>query len=357
MQEERRTRTWEAPAAPGGEDPTAVGSTAPEARQGKPGHRTLLEPTLCGGAPARQAETSRPRDPPPAVPGVSYHAEDSEAGKARYTGKDMTEVRSPHRPLLPDTVGSDHQQPTSRQGLANKAQRNKQPRFRELYRGLDADRLLACWRALKKQAASGVDGRTAPASAVTRQANSTALAQRLPGKRSRTTRVRRCSIPQENGTERPRGMPALEDQLGQPAGAKLLMALYEQDCLDWSDGDRPGRGAVEAVRDLTCDRQYGPYGYLVEADIHGCFDQLDHRQLVPMRRERSDDRALLRLLCTGLQAGMLATDGHVVQPETGSPQGGCSSPVLANVYWPDVLDGWLDTVVKAHCRGEALLCR
>jgi hypothetical protein len=114
---------------------------------------------------------------------------------------------------------------------------------------------------------------------------------------------------------------------------------------------------LEAVRDLTFARQYGTYGYLVEADVKGCFDQLDHTRLLTMWRERIDDRAVLRLIRKWLTAGILETDGLVVPPETGSPQGGCRSPVLANVYLHYALDRWLDKVVKPHCRGEALLCR
>lgn len=269
----------------------------------------------------------------------------------------MTEVRSPHRTLLPDTVGSDHQKPTSLQGIANKAKTDKQHRFRDLYGCLDADLLLDCWRDLNKQAASGVDGLTAHAYAVNLQANITALAQRLKGKRYRAKLVRRCDIPKENGSERPLGIPALEDKLVQLACAKLLTAIYEQDFLDCSYGYRPGRGALGAVRDLTFDLQYGTYGYLVEADVKGFFDQLDHTRLLTMLRERVDDRAFLRLLRKWLKAGILETDGLVVHPESGSPQGGCISPVLANVYLHYALDLWFDKVVKPHCRGEALLCR
>jgi retron-type reverse transcriptase len=95
----------------------------------------------------------------------------------------------------------------------------------------------------------------------------------------------------------------------------------------------------------------------VAAEVTGFFDQLDHTQLLAMRRERLDDRAVLRLMRQGLKAGILETDGHVVHPETGSPQGGCISPVLAHGSWHDALDVWFNTVVKAHGRGEALLCR
>jgi RNA-directed DNA polymerase len=272
-------------------------------------------------------------------------------------GKDMTEVRRPHRTLLPDTVGPDHQKPTALQGLANQAKTNKHHRFQDLDRWLDADLLLACWRDLNKQAASGVDGLTAQASAANLQANITALVQRLKTQRDRAKLVRRGYIPKENGAERPLGIPALADKLVPLACAKLLRAIYEQDFRACSYGYRPGRGAWEAVRDLPFALQYGTYGSLVEADVKGFFDQRAHTQLLTMLRERIADRAFLRLMRKWLQAGILETDGHVVPPETGSPQGGCLSPVLANVYLHDALDGWFDTVVKAHCRGEALLYR
>ena len=136
-----------------------------------------------------------------------------------------------------------------------------------------------------------------------------------------------------------------------------MTAIYEQDCLDCRSGYRAGRGAQEAVRDLTFDLQDGMYGSLVEADVQGVFDQLDHAWLLTMVRERIDDRACLRLMRQWLTAGMLESDGHVVPPETGSPQGGSISPVLANGYLHSALEVGFAKGVKAHCRGEALLCR
>src|SRR5262245_16005323 len=135
------------------------------------------------------------------------------------------------------------------------------------------------------------------------------------------------------------------------------MALYEQDFLDCSDGYRPGRGALDAVRALTCDLQYGTYGSVVEVDVKGFFDHLDHPWLEDMLRVRIDDRAFLRLIRKWLKAGILDTEGHVMHPETGTPQGGTVSPVLANAYVHYALDVWFAKVVKAHCRGEAMLCR
>ena len=84
---------------------------------------------------------------------------------------------------------------------------------------------------------------------------------------------------------------------------------------------------------------------------------MDHAWLLDRLRIRIDERALLKLSRTWLQAGVLETDGPVIHLETGTPQGGTVSPVLANGYLHYALDLWFAKVVKAHCRGEALLCR
>jgi retron-type reverse transcriptase len=113
--------------------------------------------------------------------------------------------------------------------------------------------LLDCWHALHKEAARGVDQVTAETDAVTLHANLEDLAQRLKAQRSRATLVRRCDMPKANGQERPLGSPALEEQWVPRAGAQLLTAISAQDFLDGSYGYRPGRGALAAVRDRTCD--------------------------------------------------------------------------------------------------------
>lgn len=258
---------------------------------------------------------------------------------------------------MPDTVGLEQHEPTSLRGIANRAKACKHHRFRDLYRELDAAMLLSCWRDLNKAAASGVDAVTAQAYQQNLQANIQDLAVRLKTKRYRTKLVRRCYIPKDDGKERPLGIPALEDKLVQLACAKLLTAIYEQDFVDSSYGYRPNRSAKEAVTDLTFNLQYGTYGYIVEADIQGFFDHMDHDRLLEMLALRIDDRAFLNLIRKWLTAGILETDGQIRHPGAGTPQGGIVSPVLANVYLHHVLDRWFETTVKAHCRGEAILCR
>ncbi|MDP2630734.1 MAG: reverse transcriptase domain-containing protein [Candidatus Uhrbacteria bacterium] len=237
-------------------------------------------------------------------------------------GKDLTEVRSPQRKLVPDNVGPEIYEQTSLRGIAIKAKVSAKHRFQDLYRCLDAPFLMSCWRDLNKNAASGVDGVTAKAYGENLEANIQALAKRVKEKRYRAKLVRRCYIPKENGKERPLGIPALEDKLLQLACAKLLGAIFEMDFVDTSYGYRPGRSAKEAIEDLKFNLQFGKYGYIVEADIKGFFDNIDHEWLLRMLRQRIDDAAFLSLIRKWLKAGILDTDGKIIDPETGTPQGG-----------------------------------
>jgi len=243
-----------------------------------------------------------------------------------YRGWSLPEVRSPQRKLMPDAVGSGEHEPTSLRGIAKRAKARKRHRFRDLYRCLDAALLRYCWGALNKDAASGVDGVTAAAYQEHLEANIQNLAERLKAKRYRAKLVRRCYIPKENGKERPLGIPALEDKLVQLACAKVLAAIYEADFLECSYGYRLRRSAQEAIGELTFNLQYGKYGYLVEADVRGFFDHMDHEWLLKMLELRIDDRAFLKLIRKWLKAGILETDGEVLHPETGTPQGGIVAP-------------------------------
>jgi RNA-directed DNA polymerase len=247
--------------------------------------------------------------------------------------------------------------PTSLQGIAKKAESQKGYRFRNLYGRLNEDFLKQCWRDIRKEAASGVDQVSARAYEQHLDENIHRLVERLKQKRYRAKLVRRHYIPKGDGTQRPLGIPAVEDKLLQLAVARLLEAIYEQDFLRCSDGYRPHVGALDAGDTLTIKLQFGRYAWVVEADIKKFFDTIDHDWMVRMLAERIDDGALLRLIRKWLKAGVLDTDGQVLHPVTGTPQGGTVSPRLANVFLPYVRDLWFEKVVKRHCRGEACLIR
>jgi RNA-directed DNA polymerase len=246
-------------------------------------------------------------------------------------GKDVTEGRSPPRTLAPDTVGPEARTPTARRGIADQANADQRHRFRDRSRCLNVERRLDGWDDRNTDAASGVDGGTWHMSADNLQTTGEALVERLKRKRYRAKRSRRHAMPKGNGPERPFGMPVIEDTRLQAACASILNAIDEQACLGGREGYRPGRGAGEAVRDRTFDWPYGRYGSVVEADIQGLFDHMDHDWRLKMLAWRIDDRALLGLSRKWLTAGMLETDGRVIHPATGGPHGGVVSPVVAHV--------------------------
>jgi RNA-directed DNA polymerase len=247
--------------------------------------------------------------------------------------------------------------PTSLQAIAQKAKTEKSHRFGNLYELLNEVWLKECWRDIRKNAASGVDRVSAQDYEQNLDENIHDLVDRLKRKAYRAKLVRRQYIPKGDNQFRPLGIPATEDKLLQLAAARLLEAIYESDFLPCSYGYRPQTGALEAVEDLTALLQFGRYRYVVEADIQGFFDTLDWSWLIQMLQIRIDDHALLRLIQKWLKAGVLDTDGQVLHPATGTPQGGTVSPILADVYLHYALDVWFEKAVKTHCAGQARLVR
>lgn len=247
--------------------------------------------------------------------------------------------------------------PTSLQGIAKKASQLGKRRFGNLYEMLNGEFLLECWRDINKDAAYGVDEVSAREYEENLEENIRDLVGRLKRKSYRAKLVRRHYIPKGDGRVRPLGIPAVEDKLVQLAVARILEAIYEPEFLRCSYGYRPRIGARDAVDKLTIKLQFGRYSYVVEADIKGFFDHIDHHWMMRMLGERIEDGALLRLIRKWLKAGVLDTDGEVIHPVTGTPQGGIVSPILANVYLHYVLDLWFEKVVKRRGRGEACVIR
>src|SRR6266498_798951 len=246
---------------------------------------------------------------------------------------------------------------TSLQAIAKKASERPEYRFRDLFRLLNEEMLKDSWHSIRKNAASGVDRVSAAQYEQNLDGNIHQLVEELKRKRYRAKNVLRRYIPKGNGKLRPLGIPATQDKLLQIAVKRILEAIFEQDFLHCSYGYRPGVGILDAVDKLTVKLQFGKYNYLVEADISGYFDNIDHTWLLKMLAERVDDKSFLWLIEKWLKAGVLETDGKVLHPVTGTPQGGIVSPILANIYLHFVLDLWFQKVVILHCSGEACLIR
>jgi RNA-directed DNA polymerase len=156
--------------------------------------------------------------------------------------------------------------------------------------------------------------------------------------------------------KRPLGIPAYEDKLVQVTMARILNAIYEQDFLGCSYGFRPGRGCHDALKALNAIIENRPINYIVDADIKGFFDNVDHKWMMECLKLRIADPNMLRLIARFLKAGIVEAGVSYGTPE-GTPQGGVVSPILANVYLHYVLDVWFYSTVRKHCKGEAHMVR
>jgi len=238
--------------------------------------------------------------------------------------------------------------------LAERAR--KEGRLTNVVQFVDEELLRLAFGSLRKQAAPGVDGQSYEDYAAGLDENLWDLYRRLKSGRYRAPAIRRVYIPKANGKLRPLGITTVEDRVVQKALAWVLSAIFEQDFLECSQGFRPKRSAHMALRRLRDGMLQHWVRYVVEVDVVGYFDHVNHEWLRQFLRHRVNDGGLLRLIDKWLNAGVME-NGVVTLSEDGVPQGGPVSPVLANVYLHYVLDLWFERRFKKSCRKWVELTR
>jgi RNA-directed DNA polymerase len=236
------------------------------------------------------------------------------------------------------------------------AQRDRDARLTALLHHVTVDRLRSSFRALKRDAAAGVDGQTWHEFEADREARLVDLHARVQRGGYRAKPTRRSYIAKADGSMRPLGIAALEDKIVQRAVVEVLNAIYETDFLGFSYGFRPGRRPHDALDALTVGIERKKVSWVLDADIRDCFGSFERAWVTRFVEHRVADPRVLRLIQRWLAAGVME-DGSLTDGQAGVPQGASLSPLLANVYLHYVFDLWADQWRRKHARGDVILVR
>jgi len=222
---------------------------------------------------------------------------------------------------------------------------NPERSFEKVYRVIsDETWLTEAWTRIRQNKGSktaGVDGKTkndVNENLIKR------LAEKLQKGEYKPTPVRRVYIPKANGKLRPLGIPTIQDRIVQSALKMLLEPIYEQKFRNCSHGFRPGRSCMTALRDTA--RRFSRSTWIIEGDIKGCFDNINHERLLSILRKTIRDEKVIRLISSFLSAGYLE-QWFYHRTHSGTPQGGIISPLLANIYLTE-MDKFLEETLKAN---------
>jgi len=294
----------------------------------------------------------------PVVPKKSANKSGQDSTFAeQMEGRGLTEGNSPEQNAC-QTQGWESVQ-SALEAIRKNAKADKKMQFTALLHHIyNVDALCHAFLSLKKNASPGVDGQTWQQYEENLIENLKDLSGRLKRGAYHAKPVRRAYIPKPDGRKRPLGVTALEDKIVQKATVAVLNAIYEADFLGFSYGFRPGRSQHNALDALYVGFMKRKVNWVLDADIRDFFTAIDFDWMIKFIEHRIADKRVVRLIQKWMRAGVLE-DGEITRGEDGLPQGGCVSPVLANIYLHYVFDLWAhqwrckyassDVIVVRYC--------
>ena len=247
--------------------------------------------------------------------------------------------------------------PNALERIRQAARRDKRMQFTALWHHVyEVERLRGAYYSFKRDAAPGVDGETWHSYGKELEENLLDLSSRLKRGAYRAKPVKRSYIPKPDGRQRPLGVTVLEDKIVQRSTVEVLGAIFEVDFLGFSYGFRPGRSQHQALNALYAGIMTRPVSWVLDADIRGYFDAIDHEWLMKFIGHRIADKRVHRHIKKWLNAGVLE-NGVKLSSEEGVPQGSSVSPLLANIYLHYVFDLWANKWRRETARGEVVIIR
>ena len=261
-------------------------------------------------------------------------------------------------------IGQQHSIEKSRQLQRNlylAAKKDKQRRFHALYdRIFRLDILWRAWKEVRENKGSaGIDGITFEMiEEYGVEEYLLDIQEDLKNKKYRPKPVKRVYIPKPDGKQRPLGIPTIRDRIVQQACKIVIEPVFESNFPDSSYGFRRKRDAKQATEKVK--KELYKNWYVVDADIQGYFDNINHEILLGLINRRISDRRVIKLCRQWLQAGVIE-NGKYYPTEKGSPQGGVISPLLANIYL-HVLDSYWEKhkelgVIVRYADDAVIVCR
>jgi RNA-directed DNA polymerase len=280
-------------------------------------------------------------------------AEQSAAEGMEGKGLAKGNLRRQNAPRTPSREGAHSALERVRQA----ARKDRKLKFTVLLHHVyNVEMLRGAYFALKREAAPGVAGETWRHYGERLENNLQDLSERLKRGAYRAKPVRRMYIPKPDGRQRPLGVTALEDKIVQRATVEVLNGIYETDFLGFSYGFRPGRSQHNALDARYTGLLTRKVNWVLDIDIRGFFDAIDHEWLVKFVERRIADRRVVRLIQKWLNAGVLE-DGKRMRVEEGTPQGGSASPFLANIYLHYAFDLWVQVWRRKLASGDMIVVR
>ncbi len=236
------------------------------------------------------------------------------------------------------------------------AQADRAQKLTALLHHVTPELLRTSFHALKRNASPGVDGVTWEEYAENLWENLQGLHKRIHTGSYRAQPAKRIYLPKPDGAQRPISIQCIEDKIVQHAIVSILNVIYEVDFLGFSYGFRPGRGQHDALDALQCGLIRKKVGWVLDADIRGFFDAIDHEWMLKFLQHRIGDKRILRLISKWMKVGIIE-DGESRRSGKGAPQGAVISPLLANIYLHYVFDLWSRAWRKKHAKGDAIIVR